>query len=53
MCYVRILIPLFFLSTVKDFLSSAEHLQESLGLFLLLFPIPHTLTQAPPPPFFF
>lgn len=53
-CVFIALLCTFFLPR-KDFLSSAELLQESLGLFVLLFLAPHTLTAAFPllllPPF--
>lgn len=48
MCVFIALLRTFFLPS-KDFLSSAELLQESLGLLLLLFLTPHTLTAAFPP----
>lgn len=48
MC-VFIALPCTFLLPSKDFLSSAELLQELLGLLFLLFLIPHTLTEATPP----
>lgn len=45
MCVFIALLCTFFLPS-KDFLSSAELLQESLGLLFLLFLTPHTLTAA-------
>lgn len=49
MCVFIASLRTFFLPS-KDFLSSAELLQESSGL--LLFLTPHTLTEPPPPHFY-